>query len=180
MMQPPTIAPRSARSLSIPALPLVLALLCPTLPGQEPPRAAKTAAKKTEKKTEKKEKSRVAAAISALKLRGIGPAITSGRISDIAVDPKDKSHWIAAVSSGGVWETRNAGTTWKPVFDGQGSYSIGCVTFDPSDPLIVWVGSGENNSQRSVSYGDGVYKSTDGGRSWKNVASRNPSTSATS
>ncbi len=104
-----------------------------------------------------------------LTLRGIGPAVTSGRIGDIAVDPTDKKRWFVAVASGGVWRTENAGTTWTPVFDGEGSYSIGCVAIDPKNPSVVWVGTGENNAQRSVGYGDGVYKSTDGGKSWKNV-----------
>ncbi len=107
--------------------------------------------------------------LSAMSLRGIGPAITSGRISDIAVDPRDKAHWYLATSSGGVWETKNAGTTWKPIFDGETSYSIGCVTIDQNDPNTVWVGTGENNSQRSVSYGDGVYKSTNGGGRWQKM-----------
>ena len=106
---------------------------------------------------------------SGLALRGIGPAVTSGRIADIAVDPTDKKRWFLAVASGGVWKTENAGTTWTPVFDGEGSYSIGCVAIDPTNPNVVWVGTGENNSQRSVGYGDGVYKSEDGGKSWKNV-----------
>ena len=106
---------------------------------------------------------------SGLALRGIGPAVTSGRIVDIAVDPTDKKRWFLAVASGGVWRTDNGGTTWTPVFDGEGSYSIGTVTIDPRNPNVVWVGTGENNSQRSVGYGDGVYKSEDGGRSWKNV-----------
>ena len=74
-----------------------------------------------------------------------------------------------AVCSGNVWETRNAGTTWQPIFDDQGSYSIGCLAIDPTDPNVIWVGTGENNSQRSVSYGDGVYKSRDGGKSWENM-----------
>ena len=110
-----------------------------------------------------------AADFTGLEFRELGPAINSGRIGDIAVDPTDKFHWIVGVASGGVWKTENAGTTWTPVFDDQSSYSIGCVTFDPSDPLTVWVGTGENNSQRSVAYGDGVYKSVDGGLTWKNV-----------
>ncbi len=104
-----------------------------------------------------------------LALRGIGPAFMSGRIGDIAVDPTNRSIWYVAVASGGVWKTVNAGTTWTPIFDGEGSYSIGCVAVDPRRPLVVWVGTGENNSQRSVGFGDGVYKSLDGGRSWTNV-----------
>ncbi|MDX1388982.1 MAG: glycosyl hydrolase, partial [Acidobacteriota bacterium] len=110
-----------------------------------------------------------AGTFAGLKFRLLGPALTSGRISDIAVHPDDPSHYFVAVASGGVWKTTNSGTTWTPVFDDQGSYSIGCVTIDPNNPLTVWVGTGENNSQRSVSYGDGVYKSTDGGTTWSNV-----------
>jgi photosystem II stability/assembly factor-like uncharacterized protein len=104
-----------------------------------------------------------------IELRPIGPASTSGRIVDLAVDPRDPRVWYIASASAGVWKTTNAGTTFEPVFEGEGSFSIGCVTIDPHDSLTVWVGSGENNSQRSVSMGDGVYKSVDGGRSWKNV-----------
>jgi photosystem II stability/assembly factor-like uncharacterized protein len=107
-----------------------------------------------------------AASFSGLSLRNLGPAISSGRVADIAVHPSDHRTWFIAVASGGVWKTTNAGTSWTPVFDAEGSYSIGCVTIDPNDPLVVWVGTGENNSQRSVSYGDGVYKSIDGGTSW--------------
>ena len=104
-----------------------------------------------------------------LKLRSLGPALTSGRISEVAVRADDPATWYVAVSSGGVWKTTNAGTTFEPIFDEAGSYSIGCVTIDPNDPNVVWVGTGENNNQRSVAYGDGVYKSVDGGRSWENV-----------
>src|SRR5256714_2320949 len=104
-----------------------------------------------------------------LELRELGPALTSGRIVDLAVDPRDARVWYVATAGGGVWKTTNAGTGFTPVFDDQKSFSIGCVTIDPHDSLVVWVGSGENNSQRSVSMGDGVYKSIDGGKSWKNV-----------
>lgn len=106
---------------------------------------------------------------SEIKLREIGPAATSGRVGDIAVVPGHPAVWYVAVASGGVWKTTNAGTTWTPLFDKEGSYSIGCVTVDPQNPNAIWVGTGENNSQRSVGYGDGVYKSQDGGKSWKNV-----------
>ncbi|MEM1452499.1 MAG: glycosyl hydrolase, partial [Planctomycetota bacterium] len=102
-----------------------------------------------------------------LEFRGIGPAFMSGRISDLAVHPDDQSTWYAAVGSGGVWKTTNAGTTWTPVFDDQPSYSIGCVTIDPSAPSTVWVGTGENVSGRHVGFGDGIYRSTDGGASWE-------------
>ncbi len=107
--------------------------------------------------------------ISGLKFRNIGPAMVSGRIGDIAVNPENFSEWYVAVSSGHVWKTTNNGHTFTPIFDREGSYSIGCVTIDPSNPHIVWVGSGENNSQRSVNWGDGIYKSTDGGKTWKNM-----------
>ncbi|MBS1542036.1 MAG: glycosyl hydrolase, partial [Bacteroidetes bacterium] len=108
-------------------------------------------------------------ALPGLKFRNIGPAVTSGRISDFAVNPNNFNEYFVASSSGGVWKTVNGGTTYEPVFDGEGSYSIGCVAIDPANPNVVWVGSGENNNQRSVSYGDGVYKSEDGGATWKNV-----------
>jgi photosystem II stability/assembly factor-like uncharacterized protein len=107
--------------------------------------------------------------LGGLKLRSVGPALFSGRVVGFAVHPKERSHYYAAVACGGVWKTENSGTSWTPVFDGEGSYSIGYVTLDPKNPRVVWVGSGENNSQRSVGYGDGVYKSVDGAKSWKKV-----------
>jgi photosystem II stability/assembly factor-like uncharacterized protein len=106
-------------------------------------------------------------AFKGLAFRALGPALTSGRIGDLAIHPTDPSTWYVAVSSGNVWKTTNAGTTFEPIFDDQGSYSIGCVALDPQRPLVVWVGTGENNSQRSVGYGDGVYKSLDGGKHWE-------------
>lgn len=108
-------------------------------------------------------------ATSGLKFRSIGPAFTSGRISDIAVHPRNRSVYYVATASGGVWKTENSGTTYEPIFDAQGSYSIGCVTLDPNNPNVVWVGTGENNNQRSVAYGDGIYKSEDAGKTWKNM-----------
>jgi len=109
----------------------------------------------------------LAKAISGLKLRGIGPALMGGRIADIAVNPKDPSTWYVAVGSGGVWKTTNRGTTWEPVFEDQPSYSVGAVTLDPGNPDVVWVGTGENVSGRHVGWGDGVYRSADGGGSWQ-------------
>ena len=111
--------------------------------------------------------------VSGLKWRSVGPALTSGRISDIAVNPDNPFEYYVAVSSGGVWKTTNAGLEYTPVFDGEGSYSTGCVTIDPNNSSVIWVGSGENNNQRSVAYGDGVYKSNDGGKSWKNMGLKN-------
>ncbi len=110
-----------------------------------------------------------AKSLSGLKFRNIGPALTSGRVADIAVNPNNFNEYYVAVASGGVWKTTNHGVTFQPIFDGQGSYSIGCITIDPNQSSTIWVGTGENNNQRSVGYGDGVYKSTDGGKSWKNM-----------
>jgi photosystem II stability/assembly factor-like uncharacterized protein len=107
-----------------------------------------------------------------LKLRNIGPAFMSGRIADIAVPPGDENTWYVAVGSGGVWKTDNAGVTWKPIFDHESSYSIGCVTLDPNDPHVIWVGTGENVGGRHVGYGDGVYRSDNGGETWTNLGLR--------
>lgn len=104
-----------------------------------------------------------------LAFRSVGPALTSGRISDLAVNPNNSAEYFVTAASGGVWKTKNAGITFTPVFDKQGSYSIGCIAIAPSNTNIVWVGTGENNNQRSVAYGDGVYKSEDGGKTWKNM-----------
>ncbi|MGB6991931.1 MAG: glycosyl hydrolase [Thermoanaerobaculia bacterium] len=110
-----------------------------------------------------------AEAVSGLELRGIGPALMGGRIADIAVSPGDSSTWYLAVGSGGVWKTENAGITWRPIFDDQPSYSVGSVTLDPSNNDVVWVGTGENVSGRHVGWGDGVYKSLDGGGTWERM-----------
>ncbi|MEM9405788.1 MAG: glycosyl hydrolase, partial [Acidobacteriota bacterium] len=142
---------------------LALALTLSALPaGAQKKKAEKKAA-------EKPEGSMVASSFSGLGFRSIGPGFMSGRVADIEIHPSNPNRWVLGVASGGVWITENAGTTWKPVFDGQSSYSVGAVTIDPNDPHTIWVGTGENKSQRSVAYGDGVYKSTDSGRSWKKV-----------
>ena len=111
--------------------------------------------------------------LSGLLFRSVGPAITSGRIADIAVNPNNHSEYYVAAAAGGVWKTSNAGITYNPIFDGEGSFSIGCLAIDPSNTNVVWVGSGENNNQRVVAYGDGIYKSEDGGKSWKNMGLKN-------
>jgi photosystem II stability/assembly factor-like uncharacterized protein len=111
--------------------------------------------------------------VSGLKFRNIGPAMASGRVGDIAVNPDNHSEYYLAVASGGVWKTTNHGNTYEPIFDNEGSYSIGCITIDPNNTSTIWVGTGENNNQRSVAYGDGVYKSTDGGASWQNMGLKN-------
>ncbi len=106
---------------------------------------------------------------SGLKLRSIGPAFVTGRILAIAVNPHNRAQYYVGAASGGVWRTDNDGATWTPVFEHEGSYSIGALTMDPNDTNVIWVGTGENNSQRSVAYGDGIYRSDDGGKSWKNL-----------
>jgi len=109
------------------------------------------------------------ATYAGLRWRNIGPALMSGRIGDIAVHPGDRNTWYVAVGSGGVWKTVNAGITWTPVFDNQAVYSIGCVTIDPVRPDVIWVGTGENVSGRHVGWGDGVYKSLNGGVTWSHT-----------
>lgn len=110
---------------------------------------------------------------NSLSFRSIGPAFTSGRIADFAVNPDNPSEFYVATAAGGVWKTTNRGLNFDPVFDDQGSYSIGVVEMDPNNHNVVWVGTGENNNQRSVSYGDGIYKSVDGGKSWEHKGLKN-------
>ncbi len=123
----------------------------------------------SEKKEEEKKPGMNADTFSGLKFRSIGPAVASGRVMAIAVNPKNKFEYYVGVASGGVWKTVNDGTTWTPLFDKERSFSIGWVTLDLNDSSVVWVGAGESNSQRSVSYGDGIYRSDDGGKNWQNL-----------
>ena len=118
---------------------------------------------------EKKESKVNAGLLSSLKLRSIGPALMSGRIADIAVDSNNPNVWFVAAGSGNIWKTTNAGTTFEPVFENYSSYSIGCITIDPNNSDTIWVGTGENVAGRHVGYGDGVYVSHDGGKSFKNT-----------
>ena len=161
-------------------LPIVLAAICFAFSALIASPQDKDADKKVQKKEQKKDEKKEAPAeekkggmtpdtFSGLKFRLIGPAVASGRVMSIAVNPRDKFEYYAGVASGGVWKTVNDGTTWTPVFDKEGSYSIGWITLDPNDPAVVWVGTGESNSQRSVSYGDGIYRSDDGGKNWTNL-----------
>jgi photosystem II stability/assembly factor-like uncharacterized protein len=140
---------------------------------QAAPEPVKTEAKKPDDEKADEEKKPAdpmsSSTFNGLKLRSLGPAFTSGRVIGFAVDPNNSAKYYVASASGGVWKTVNNGTTWTPVFDKEGSYSIGAIALDPRNPLTVWVGTGENNSQRSVSYGNGLYRSDDGGKSWKNV-----------
>ena len=110
---------------------------------------------------------------SGLKLRSLGPGLMSGRIADIAIHPQDDNTWYVAVGSGGVWKTVNAGVTWQPLFDKQTAYATGCVTIDPNNPQVIWIGTGENVGGRHIGYGDGIYRSEDGGKTWKNMGLKN-------
>ncbi|NCC72201.1 MAG: glycosyl hydrolase [Sphingobacteriia bacterium] len=106
---------------------------------------------------------------SGLKWRSIGPAFTSGRIAAFAVNPENHSEYYVAVASGHVWKTSNNGTTFEPIFDNYGAYSMGAITIDPSNTSTIWLGTGENNHQRALGYGNGVYRSMDSGKSWENM-----------
>jgi photosystem II stability/assembly factor-like uncharacterized protein len=105
--------------------------------------------------------------------RSLGPSLTTGRVSDVDIDPKNPNVWYVASASGGLWKTENRGNTFTPIFDQYGSYSLGCVVVDPHNSNVVWLGTGENNNQRSVGFGDGVYKSTDAGKTWKRAGLEN-------
>jgi S1-C subfamily serine protease/photosystem II stability/assembly factor-like uncharacterized protein len=107
--------------------------------------------------------------LKGIRWRGIGPANMGGRIVDLAVNESEPSTWWAATASGGLLKTTNNGTSFQIQFDSQSTISIGAVAVSKSNPQIVWVGTGENNPRNSVSYGDGVYKSTDGGKTWKHM-----------
>ncbi|NNJ87975.1 MAG: glycosyl hydrolase [Eudoraea sp.] len=139
----------------------LLALLCTitTIGFSQRNRSSSSAA------TDKEDK----LSLAGLQLRNVGPAFLSGRIADIAIHPDDSSVWYVAVGSGGVWKTENSGTTWTPLFDKEVSYSIGCLTIDPNNPSTIWVGTGENVGGRHVAYGDGIYRSKDGGKNWENM-----------
>ena len=108
-------------------------------------------------------------AFSRLEYRSIGPAIMGGRIADVEGVPGDANVVYVASASGGLWKTTNGGVTWKPIFERQGTISIGDIALAPSNPDVVWVGTGESNVRNSVSFGDGVYKSTDGGKTWQHM-----------
>jgi photosystem II stability/assembly factor-like uncharacterized protein len=105
-------------------------------------------------------------------VRNVGPVVMSGRVTDIAVQEDNKSHFFVAYASGGIFETTNSGNTMQPVFDHQGTITIGDIAISRADEDILWAGTGENNSSRSSYAGDGVYKSTDGGQSWNHVGLR--------
>ena len=108
-------------------------------------------------------------ALSKLKLREIGPANMGGRVDDFAVVESDPNIVYVGFASSGVWKTTNGGTTWEPIFDKEAVSTVGALALAPSDPSILWVGTGEANNRQSSSWGNGVYKSTDAGRTFKNM-----------
>ena len=107
-------------------------------------------------------------ALKGIQIRGIGPGLATGRVVDVEIDPKNPNVWYVASAFGGLWKTENRGITFNPIFD-DGPFTLCCVVVDPKDSDVVWLGSGENNSQRSAHFGDGVYKSTDAGKTWKRM-----------
>ncbi len=106
---------------------------------------------------------------SGINFRSVGPAWASGRIADLAVNPLNHSEIYAAIASGNIWKSVNNGTTWQPIFDKYGAYAIGCIVIDPGNHNVIWAGTGENNHQRALGWGDGVYRSDDAGASWNNM-----------
>ena len=114
-------------------------------------------------------KSPLETAFSRLEWRSIGPAIMGGRIADVEGVTGDPNVVYVASASGGLWKTTNGGVKWTPIFEREGTMSIGDIALAPSNPEVVWVGTGESNVRNSVSFGDGVYKSTDGGKTWQHM-----------
>src|SRR5215204_4395802 len=104
--------------------------------------------------------------------RDIGPVFMSGRVTDFAVYEADSAIFYVASASGGLLKTVNGGNTWENVFDSQATVSIGDIAINPTDPNVIWVGTGEANNRQSSSWGDGIYKSVDGGKTWKNMGLR--------
>src|SRR5207244_3890658 len=116
----------------------------------------------------------LAQALTVLAPRSIGPANMSGRIVDVAVYEKEPRIMYVASASGGLWRTANNGTTFKPVFEREATIALGAVAVNPSNPDLVWVGTGEANARNSVSWGDGVYRSADAGKTWKHMGLKGP------
>jgi photosystem II stability/assembly factor-like uncharacterized protein len=108
-------------------------------------------------------------AFKGIELRNLGPVLSTGRVADIEVDPNNPTRYFAATAVGGLWKSDNRGNTWHSVFDNGGSFNMCCVVIDPKNSNNVWLGTGENSVPRSATYGDGLYKSTDGGETFTRV-----------
>nr|MBA3640545.1 hypothetical protein [Acidobacteriota bacterium] len=113
------------------------------------------------------------AALKGLEFRSIGPGFTTGRVQDVDIDPENPNVWYVSAAFGGLWKTENRGISFTPIFDQGGSFTLCCVAIDPKDSNVLWLGTGENTSQRSAHFGDGVYKSTDAGKTWKHMGLKN-------
>jgi len=111
----------------------------------------------------------ISAAMANLSWRSIGPANMGGRIADVEGVPGNANIVYVATGSGGIFKTVNGGISWTPIFDRQNTISVGDIALEPGNPDVIWVGTGEANPRNSVSYGDGVYRSTDGGKTWKHL-----------
>src|ERR1044072_3785737 len=104
-----------------------------------------------------------------LKARSIGPAVMGGRVSDIAIDPRNPFVFYVGLGHGGIFKSGDGGVTFDPIFDKQSDLSIGALAIAPSDSDVIWVGTGEANDRNSTDWGNGVYRTTDGGEHWSNV-----------
>src|SRR5262245_45110513 len=111
--------------------------------------------------------------LKGLEMRSLGPSYTTGRVQDITVDPNHPDTYYVAAAAGGLWKSTNRGQTWTPVFDSGGAFNLCCVAVDPKNSDIVWLATGENSVPRSAMIGDGVYKSTDGAKTWTRVGLAN-------
>ncbi len=120
--------------------------------------------------------SQTSAALSNLSWRSIGPALMGGRVTDIEGVPGDPNTVYVATGSGGIFKTTNGGIDWTPIFDRENTISVGDIALEPGNPDVIWVGTGESNVRNSVSFGDGVYKSTDGGKNWKHMGLKDSNT----
>src|SRR4051812_2565763 len=107
--------------------------------------------------------------LKAIQVRSIGPGLVTGRIADIKIDPNNTNVWYIAAAFGGVWKTVNRGVSFTPIFDDGGAFNNCCIVIDPKNSNVLWLGTGENNSQRSAHFGDGIYKSIDAGKTWKRM-----------
>src|SRR5687768_257634 len=173
-MDPPVcFVSTTPRPRMMPRNTAILALAFLTFAITPPLYAQRGGAKTAKTDTTPKAPDVTAGTIAGLSARAIGPAVMGGRVLNVAVHPANPGIMYVGTASGGLWKTSNGGAQWTPLMDGEGSYSIGWVTIDPNNANVIWVGTGERNSQRSVAYGDGVYKSDDGGRSWTNVGLKN-------